>query len=186
MPKPSFQSCPLLGTVRRGRSRSQLLSAFLSHGLRSDAWPAVFRHYRHNDRGTDNVMILFDHEKAWPVELLVLPDSSNHLARIFSVALLTPPALEPPVPVGVLKPWWSQPIFERRITLLRCRQLGQSAWLHDRGLRSLAAPRWSLGVQKQIAGILEQEPGDAQLESACLSGQRGHQCFRQRSNFSSQ
>jgi probable phosphoglycerate mutase len=46
-------------------------------------------------------------------------------------------------------------------------------------------PQEPLGVQKQIAGILAQNRGDAQLESACLSGQRGHQCFRRRSNFSS-
>jgi hypothetical protein len=34
-----------------------------------------------------------------------------------------------------------------------------------------------LGVRKQIAGILAQNRGDAQLEFAWLSGQRGRQCL---------
>jgi hypothetical protein len=31
-------------------------------------------------------MVLFNHEKEWPVELPVLPDSSYHFERIASVA----------------------------------------------------------------------------------------------------
>jgi hypothetical protein len=42
-----------------------------------------------------------------------------------------------------------------------------------------------LAVQKAIAEILPQIRGDSQLESGCMNGQRGDQCFRSRFSFSS-
>ena len=41
------------------------------------------------------------------------------------------------------------------------------------------------GVRKVIAEILPQIRGDSQLETACLNGQSGDQCFRSRFSFSS-
>jgi hypothetical protein len=44
---------------------------------------------------------------------------------------------------------------------------------------------YTRGVRKVIAEILPQIRGDSQLETACLNGQSGDQCFRSRFSFSS-